>query len=559
MKKILILVSLFTFNAFAKMPDLIIKSQITHGHSEKILKKIKTFMVNNNLGDFTQGKIDKRLVVNESILANHFDHNSKEIVDKISGFLPFDISNTMVEIAIEGISYKLKNLSLHLKTDGDNYKAEFRATGACAALDKLTLTLKVPMGDDFYLPTYAPSVQSPMLLIGHMSKEECLSSESIDTNDSRKPLAFDVDLSATINDKSMALAILETSFTKVKDLVDNKRDQIRIVGLNKKNLHVDDVVVEYGPKEIIFFGEKVEDFILDNKASYIGLILDQFSKMIGQGHLDKVVEVLSEVQIDREYWIANADFQSYLSIDRLQAGSGENEFVAFLNGGFCLTPDFKLMGKNCLNTDPLYYEEEDDAISTEKVLSELDQIMKKNGATVLASASESYVNSIINLTFKAGYWASEFNTSELEIGPEGAFVKFNKAGTRAKFYLQIKYKAKKIHKLIVGAKKIDMLIPIISEVSFKTIIKNGIPVLQFIVESIDTSKETLWYGDKYMSSTFHKVKRFKKIIRNKFLLPEVKKYIGKSALDLPLPEVRGLDLENATIYIDGQGRANLML
>lgn len=561
MKKLasLIAVFLFTVSAYAKMPDLIVRTKLDHKRSDILLKRIETFMKNNELGDFTSMKFEERWVVDESILADHFDSKAQEVVNKISGFLPFDVSNTRIEIAVEGAHYKIKDLSLNLKNSGKNLKAEFRASGACATIDKLQITIKVPMGDDFYLPTYAPSLTSPMLLIGDMTEEECLSNEILTSNKKEKPIAFDVDLSTTFEEKEIALGIVKTSFEKIKDLVLNQRDKLQFLGLNKDNLHVDDVVLEYGPKEITFFGDKVEDLILENKDSYISILLDQFVKMIESGYMDRIVEALNEVRFDKGYWIADEDYHTYLRIDRFQKASLPNQLDTFISGGFCLTPKYLAMKENCLNEDQLYYEYEPSQ-TLEESLAFIDKTMQKNkNASVVASASENFINKIIDLTFKAGYWDAEFNTEDIEIGPEGGFVKFNEKGTKAKFYLQLKYNAKKFHKFLIGAKKFDLLIPIICEVSMKIVVKNKIPVLKFIVESVDTSKDTLWYGDEYMSSSFHKVKRFKKLIRKKFILPEAESYIGKSALDVELPEIKGLDIEQVKLQIDGQGRVIAIL
>lgn len=561
MKKIefLFVIFLMTVSAFAKMPDLIVRTKLDHKRSDILLKRIETFMKNNELGDFTSMKFEERWVVDESILADHFETEAKEIVDKISEFLPFDVSNTRIEIAVEGARYKIKDLSLDLKNSGENLKAEFRASGACATIDKLQITVKVPMGNDFYLPTYAPSLSSPMLLIGDMTKEECLTNEILTSTSDEKPIAFDVDLSTTFHEKEISLGIVKTSFEKIKDLVLNNREQLKIIGLNKKNLDVDDIVIEYGPKEITFFGDKVEDLILENKDSYITLLLDQFVKMIESGYMDRTVEALNEVRFDKGYWIADSDYHTYLNIDHFKKASLPNQLDTFISGGFCLTPKYLAMKESCLNEEQLYYEYEPSQ-TLEESLSFIDNVMKKNkNASVVASASENFINKIIDLTFKAGYWHAEFNTQDMEIGPEGGFVKFNKKGTKAKFYLQLKYNAKKFHKFLIGAKKFDLLIPIICEVSMKIVVKNKIPVLKFIVESVDTSKNTLWYGDEYMSSSFHKVKRFKKLIRKKFILPEAKSYIGKSALDVELPEIKGLNIEQVKLQIDGQGRVIAIL
>lgn len=558
MKKTLLLVFL-TFMSFAQeTPDLLIRTKLDHKRSDGILKKIKTFMLNNELGDFSNMKFEERWVVDESILADHFDEDSKKIVNEISGFLPFDVSNTRIEIAVEGVSYKIKNLSLAMRSNEDNYKAEFRASGACATIDRIGITLKVPMVGDLFLPTYAPSLDNAMLLIGNITKEECLSNKDIDNNDEFKPIAFDVDLKTTFTEKTIAFNILKTSFEKIKDLVLNQRDLIKLEGITKENLNVEDVIVEFGSKDIIFYGDKVKDVILQFKNSYTNLLLDQLAKMIEEGHMDRTVEALDKLEIDKGYWVDSTDYQTFLSIDHIVKTDKEDEIVGVVSSGFCVNKEYNKHGENCLEQNQLYYEFEN-TNSIQESIDFMGDLMDKNNASVVASASENYINKIIDLTFKAGYWEAEFNTDDMEIGPAGGFVKLNKEGTKATFYLQLKYNAKKFHKFLIGAKKFDLLIPVKCEVSLKIVKKGNVPVMQFIVESVDTSEDFLWYGDQYMSSSFGKVKRFKKIIRNKFILPEVESYIGKSAFEVEFPEVRDMNIDQLKLYIDGQGRAHAML
>ena len=136
-------------------------------------------MKNNELGDFTQHRFEERMTVVESVLADHFKQDGKEFLKDLGKFSGLDISNIQIKMDIDGMFYRMKNLSLNLKSD-KIFHAEFKASGFCIAPDKITISINIPTMDGGYLPAVKTILHSPVALVGHITEKECKSENDIE-------------------------------------------------------------------------------------------------------------------------------------------------------------------------------------------------------------------------------------------------------------------------------------------------------------------------------------------------------------------------------------------
>ncbi|MGK0368124.1 MAG: hypothetical protein ACI9QD_001265, partial [Thermoproteota archaeon] len=511
-------VGLMSFNVFAGVigilpeKDVIIRTRLDHNWSESFLKRIETFYKNNGLGSITSNKYKgEHFLINDKI-KNIVDKNVKKIVDEIGKFTYFSTENVKFKLSVENVRYKLKNLSLDLK-GGNPFNANFLLSGFCLSFDKLNIAISRPSYQGADTPLMTGALKDIDILIGDITKKECLSDDHLtSTNDENKEISLSADITPSIDGKRVKLKVDNINDDKLSDFIDSSPNKIKILGIKKESIEVDDIIIESGNSELFKIkGSDLADIIIKNKSELKNILLGQLNILVERGEFKKLAKDVSQVNFRSEFWIPGDGIESYFRAKTFSKTSFENYTDISLEGLICTTEEFKAKRKKCQPNEFSFYKPSISKIlSPESVKNELDAITERLKPKMIASMSEAYLNRLVDATYRAGFWHAELKANGIELGPQGAFVILDKKGNTGKFYVQVKYVPKKLHQTIIGSRQIDILVPIVCDISMRIVIRKGIPVLVFRIESLDDSKNMLYYGDSNMKSTFGKVKRFKK-------------------------------------------------
>lgn len=520
-------------------PDIIIESKLDYDWSSILVKKFRTMMKNFNLNDPFLAHFPGEMVINEAQISSMLHEDSKELFRTFGDAVGLNILNAHTKVRMSGFSYEVKGFKTNLSaasvaSSSVELNLDVSASEVSLNAQKVSLGLVIPGRHNS--PVFNVDIINPFI---RAEGEELIS--------------FFTRLKVNEKAEAFKLQITEASFNRMaRNIMDNPEQ----ISFNYERIVIPQVSLRIGNRTVNFSPEKIEKLIRDNHAAIKGILIAQAVSTLQSNTHEAAFKALEQYNINKDYWILTEDITSKFRMEKVSSSSNKDDIQITLNGDFCEVKSFGLLSGGCVQNKKT--QTGASRITRQKYqnsLSEIHDLKEREGADLIASVSEDYVNKLLVATYDAGLWEEGLKAGGVELGPNMMAIKLDRTGASGTLILDVIYTASNIERFVTGNRVIRF--PLVLELGIRIEIRNEIPVVIIKVKNIDTSDETLINGrpDENIISTVKDVRRFKKKVVNA-IRSKVQEMRGLDLIELPYPEYQGLELEKVEFQSDGQGRMN---
>ena len=533
------------FKRVKNVPDILIQTKMDENWSQFIIQKIRTFFLNNDLGDFFQLDFKDPIKTSFKPLEGTSNPQLAKILDGLEKLFNLNLDQAQVLVSINGMQYKMDKLSTKM--------TPISAPG----LDLITNTDITMKSLEIKSPDVFVDIQIPNKN-GEMKSFFSFHARDIEvTSKESEKIEFNTQIRVLRNKTNdynfefmnSDFSLMEQKLASTPDLL-NTSDSIYF--------EFPEVKLRIGERIIIFSPEKINNYLKKNIITIREMLVVEFIKILKSGKFHNVLKAGESVQFDREYW-SNLSLMSMFSFDHITS-TEKGDLMVEMTSDYCTVTEFEFMGKTCHERD---YKKDiiraENEVNLPKSLKSMDDLIHKSDGNIVISASEEYLTRILKKTFDAGFWDESFKALPVSLGPKKMIVLFNEKGNDGSLYLDLLYTPGKIEKFATGLKQVNFAL--MMKINGKIENVNGVPNLIINISDINMTDKFFMHGDKKLgfTSNIHKA-RFKKLII-KTLRGELEKQnlIGQNILSIELPEIRDLNLDKAHFFSDGNGRAVALL
>lgn len=523
-----------------QVPDIIVDSKLDFNWSDMLVQKIRRLMVNKGHADPFQSRIQKEIVIVDSLTGNLVSPGSRALLTDLGDMIGVKLLNARSKIVVKNFAYEVGSVTSDLSAARKNMSGmvidgDFSAGKIKVLSDEITLSLEIPGTTSGRIPVIEVKIKKPFFL----------------TQD-QTHLTVGASVQIIENKDDVRFKVLKSDFAKIADLLAQRPESI---ALGFADLEIPRVSLRIGAKLVTIDPEKVKDFIAKREDQLKALLVDQLRVKLQEGAAAPLAEYLSEVVIPREHWLSSETVASHFKIGKISSSTFDKNLEVNLPADFCTTSRFESFNKNCVNlketkTPPSLITPEGHANS----IQDMKDALSTGDSNLVASISEDYLNKLMGATYDAGLFSSMLAEAGASLGAKRAFIRFDEKGNTGTLYADVVYKISGLQGLFVGAKEIQF--PLVIKCSMRIEKKAGnVPVLLVRLEDADMSDQILRNGipELGLVSTIQSAPRFKgKIIKT--VQDKLSKFLGKDVLSLNYPEFKGLGLETVNFASDGNGR-----
>jgi hypothetical protein len=523
-----------------KTHDLIVNTQLNYDWSSILVNKIRRYMKINDMGDPFNARFQEAMVI-KADLAQYLNEDSQDLMQNLGDIIGLNLLKTSTQFTIEGMNYKIDDFKTDLKTteqlkDGISLAMDFSAADVKLGADKIVLGIVIPGKEGKKSPVLNIEIVNPQIQAAHPDL-----------------VNFFAKIKIQDNTDHFKLLIENTDFENMAEMLLKDPDSISF----KYDLIVPPVQIKIGNKSLDFSPEKIKALLIKKEKGLKGLLLAQFAAQLGQGMGEKALKVMETYKLKKDYWI-DAEIQTAFKLLKFNSDVIENYVEIVSRGDFCTTDKFKKMGINCTRNPltPAPASRLTDGLHR-KSLEFMKELINRNDAAVVVTASEDYINKLLVSTFDAGLWTDTLKEYDFELGPGKMVARMDQEGDTFTLYLDVIKKLKGAQRLALGAQVVRF--PLSLKTSIKIENKGRTPIIIVKAEDVDLSDELILNGrpDLGMESNISGLRMKKKVLET--LKKEVSAAKGKILMDLSYPEIRGMGLENTYFKSDGTGRMHAYL
>lgn len=235
--------------------------------------------------------------------------------------------------------------------------------------------------------------------------------------------------------------------------------------------------------------------------------------------------------------------------------------VAFSISGHSCTAELYAQYKlNCVSKGEAYepareVSDQDHALAK----SEVSQRLENGDAMIALSISEEYINRLLKTTIDAKLWDQTLDDDNLYLGEKGAFMVFNHASREPELILDLYYygDGSRLQKFLINENK-PIHFPLRMGLHANFELRNGSPFLVFKTQEVKSTQDEIINGLEEYGIESHLVWGFKSKT-SKLILNMAGEMAGKTALEMELPLLKGMDLEKTWFETSPYGRINLYI
>ena len=518
----------------AKQPDIVVKSHLDTQTSSSVIKRARSFMIHNDLGDPFNYVLPKPLTIELTKALKLLPDKTLLWIKEFQKLLNLQILDSTFNLRVDGLRYEVMNFNSILSPSESSQRVEYVTAnivnGLSIKADRIVFEVELnrtTSGKPIYFEIV---VVAPELFVNQAHFMEI-------------PMKWETNLGP--NGIEIVLNQIDISRV-IKKIVGNPS----MVEITIDDLVMPDVSIKIGHKTLALDKKKIKNFLIkgqnDFKDAIINLLNvnaeERFANILGDEPLEFV--------IPRTFSVSDG-IHAVFHLDQM-LGLPKKEMVQFIvDAHFCDNPT-NISEDFCFGR-PIEAKERRKVtdIDFAQSLKAMDHILESRDASLAFSVSEQYLNELIEASDRAG--VLNLNGEDFKLGPQRAFVLADEKGTGFSIYLDIIYTLDKRSQLLTGKKQLQF--PVKLKVGVKIENTDEMPYLYISVLKVDSDSKLLLNGlSKYGLKSNINSARFKKKILEQ-VTQEIKRFQGEILVSLPLNIFKGLHLEDANFQSDGHGRA----
>lgn len=536
---------------YSASSDIVFQAKMKEAWTPVFIKRLATYLKNLDVNDPFNRGVDTNAEFTSEVNVSKSTNDVKSLLNSLSYVMNVDVSRVQFRTKIENISYSIQDISSDIKL---LKSASITSSSALNAKVKMSFenggvkAKKVTISVDVFKPNSSETIQLFDVTIVNPELK-------IHAN---QPKSFVASTDYVIYvENQIKMKLNNIDFSEITKSLNKNPDQAVLSTLEFETLP--DISISAGNSTINIDPEKIKKFIIQNQLTIKNSFLTYFTDALASGVGEKGLKSILEDPYERAFSIHSNAFTNIIRFDHIIGNIPANELVFHFTGNFCSNEDFTSLGKTCVKNDiPL---------APVRVLNENNfELSKKYVETALAndeydftlSASENFINRLINKTIDIGSWNESLDKFNIKLGPKKAFVVLDQTGRNGKMIIDIVYPLSKFTKFILGIPYVR--VPLIFEGNIR--IKNelndkGIETPYFVItaENHAVTKDLLLNGlPEFGIESNLKDARFKKRIA-KMILKNLSTVNQLEAIKIDMPFFNGMNLHQAEFESDGQGRA----
>lgn len=523
-----------------KTHDLIVNTQLNYDWSAIVVNKIRRYMKINNMGDPFVARFEEPMVI-KADLTQYLNEDSQDLMQNLGDIIGLNLLKTSTQFTVQGLNYKIDDFKTDLKTteeqkDGISLAMDFSAADVRLGADKITLGIVIPGKEGKKSPVLNIDIVNPQIQAAHPDLVNFFAKIKIQDN---------VD--------HFKLLIENTNFENMAEMLLKDPDSISF----KYDLIVPPIQIKIGNKSLDFSPEKIKALLVKKEKGLKGLLLAQFAAQLSQGMGERALKVMEQYKLKKDYWI-DAEIETAFKLLKFKSHVVDNHVEIVSSGDFCTMENYKSLGVNCTqNRKTLLPNSRITPTLHRNSMLFMKELIDRNDAAIVLSASEDYVNKLLVSTFDAGLWSETLKEYKFELGPGKMVARMDEQGETVSLYLDVVKKIKGAQRIALGAEMIRF--PLVMKASIKIENQGRTPIIIVKAEDVDLSDELLLNGrpDLGMESNIKELRMKKKVLAT--IKKELAAAKGEILMDLKYPELRGMGLENTYFKSDGSGRIHAYL
>ena len=539
-------------SAGAAQDDLVLQSRLDERSTSWLIDKTRLILSNSEVRDGMTGTIalddDTTFSVDELSHDPKFQQ-LKETIGRIFGVNP---DASFLRIRIPHLYYKVH--TLHAKPKNLSVVDPLLNVGATVEIQGVDIGLTDGINLDFMIPNQ--KTQKPESFL-----TATLAPVSITIPESLPPAEFEVNLEAKRGEK-FNLTLKNQNLESIPGYVESHLNSILTLDsatgnpVSADGITVNPVIVRLNRLTRSFTFDDFKPMLSRNLDKIITSILKEVGNSLRDHIGPRILSRVFNQSIPSSFALSQNPFYARYQI---------SSFAEPAPGQFSL----QIQGDSC--TRSLYQEYQDactDHVQAEKparVLSDLEQTLAKdevtkaigaNRADFALSVSEGYLNRLIKTTIDANLWNSILAEQHLTLGPRGAFIVINHAGSNPELFLDVLYRPTTgIQRLLIGKKR-ALRFPLRMSTSLHFENRNGNPSVLIQIEKVKSDAHEIIRGIPEYGLDSRLIPFLKKKIA-KMILSMSSRIEGKNAVEMELPILRGTGLEQSWIETSDHGRIHL--
>ncbi len=539
MIKYLVLLLLICGHTLARKnsQDIVIKSRLDHQASASLIKRVRTFLINNDFGDPYNRKIETPFIIDVNQVLDDLPSGTQTWIKDLQSLLNLKLFESNYKLQIEDFSYSIKGFNSELMP----------LNSSMDRIEYVTLNyvqgLKLTAGRiSFQVELKRTTNGSPIKFQIDLIEPDFLVSQDLMVE---LPMGW---YTALMPD-SLLLSLHTIDLSKVFEKVVSNPD---LIDFYVKDLYMPQVSIRVGDRNVSFDKEKIFNFVVSRKEEMKMAILDLLRSRMQERFSNIIKDNPQEIFLPRSF-ATKGRVSAVFDLRNFNAEASTNVIDAKIDGFFCASR--KEINACQYEQDSTKMRRIISAQTYEQSMREIDLLFMEKRANVAISISEDYINQLITSVAQAGM--IDLAGESFTLGPEKAFVLADEKGEGFSLYLDIIHKLRGAQRVLVG--RSELRFPIRLSIGLKVNLIEGIPHLQIKVLEVKTDEKLLIEGlpDYELVTNVNSVRFRKKVIAS--ILEDISPFNQKILVDLELKEFKDTYLEQLSFLSDGKGRANAVL
>jgi hypothetical protein len=533
----LILISC-TLHAKEGQQDIVIKSRLDHQSSASLIMRLRTFLMNNQLGDPYNQTLQTPVRIELGQVIRELPADTQQWIKELQALLNLSVLDSKYSLRVDNLFYSIEAFNSEVKplTSGLN-RVEYVTSNFVRGL-KLGAE-NIAFEVELQRTRSGEPIKFEILLIGPQFL--------VDTN-------LMVDLPMQWNSHLLPDAILVSlnsiDLSKVFDRVVKNPE---LIDFKVKDLVMPDVSIRVGQRELKLDKAKIKKYLTDHRDEMKIAILDILQNRMRGKFSNIIKDAPIEIFLNRSL-NTTGEISTVFNLKSLNANTETRVLEARVDGQFCtnrLLEDEKCRTRQVETKIRRVIDDTTFARS----MKEIDMRFMEKRSNVAVSISEHYINELIMAAVNAKLL--ELGGGNFRLGSEQAFVLAEEKGEAFNLYLDIINKLQGSQRVMVGRN--ELRFPVRFKIGLKVEKVSGSPRIQIKVLKIDTPDELLINGmAKYgLVSNVADVRFRNKVL--KAIHDDLAPFNQKVLVDIDLKEFKDTYLEELSFFSDGLGRATAVL
>lgn len=532
-----ILLSVSSLWAWAEEQNIVLATRLDQKSSASFIKRMRNFLINNGFGDPYNRSLTEPISIDLNKALQELPPDTQSWIKEFQSLLSLKLFESKYRFIVEGFSYSIEDFNSELRpvVSGVNrveYVTHNHVKGISFSARRVSFQVELKRTQSGDPINFSIDLLGPEFIIHPELVLEL-------------PMLWQTSLTPELISLSLNSIDLTKMFRKILD-------RPELVELRVSDIHLPDVSVRVGHKEIKFDHKKIKKFLSDEKDGMKKGILD-----IIKAREETLVNILEgspqEISVSKMFSIRgkiNAIFDVKSIFENQISGTleaGLNGYFCSKGGDlsqFCRSQRVTAKKRRIVSSD----------LFKRSMFHVQDQLAEEK-SHIVVSVSEHYLNELIMAADQGG--VLELTSDKFTLGPEKAFVLADKYSENFTLYIDILHKLSGSQRVLVG--RSELRFPVRLGIGLKILDINGMPTLRIKVNTIETNEDLLIRGkaEYGLPTNVTNIRFRKKVLKS--IMEEIHSFKDMILLDLEIPELKDTYLEELNFYSDGFGRGTATL